>query len=80
MPVSNPLLGPGPFVWTQESHQPSLKKAHGKPKKPRRHLVHLVSYLFLFPGLGLHSSPITGCSLILIGYCALFPLYPLLQS
>jgi len=31
-------------------------------------------YLFFPPGRGLHSSPTTGCSLILIGYCALLPL------
>lgn len=30
-------------------------------------------YRFFTLGRGLHSSPVTGCSMILIGYCGLLP-------
>lgn len=43
-------------------------------------LVPIPPYFLRALGLGLHSSPSTGCSMTLMGYCAVLPWYPLLQS
>lgn len=37
-------------------------------------------YLFFTDGLGLHSSPLTGCIMTLFGYWGVLLEYPLLQS
>lgn len=37
-------------------------------------------YFLLAVGRGLHSSASTGCSMTLMGYCAVLCWYPLLQS
>lgn len=67
---------PGQYFPTIDQRQVARKLAKVDEEPQFRTRV----YLFFVPGLGLHSSPVTGCSLILIGYCGVFPLKPLLQS
>jgi hypothetical protein len=88
-----PLHGTACGVWTgardfavSPTDLTTMQRGKEKGKWSKLHAasapwtVQRLDYLFLFPGLGLHSSPMTGCNLILIGYAAVFPLYPLLQS